>query len=313
MRAAPLLLALAIAAAPARQLRTHDGLAVTLDDASGQATAVTLGGRPLPVPQNPGGLFVQELRRADDLPSRDVLTPGFNGDQPAWTLALMAHRDALALFARRIEGDAAEGAGFLRIGNGQEGGAGMAAAEMAQVQPGEVLTISWRARAAATDGTFILCLRLFGEHGRDLTAAAVPPHDWQYTPYSNAHYKVGFPVSQPDRWQHFSHEYVVPPTVARVRVSLRVYQGGGLTADIDDLHITARPGGWGPERPVRGPLTGADAPAQAAQLDGLRIIIEYADHADHLSELSVLPDRNKLLASLALDPRRTEVLRIAPR
>jgi len=277
-----LLLAFAAPVASARDLASGDGLAVTLDDATGQVTGASLDGRPLPTAPGPGGLFVQELRRADDLPSRALLALDFNDAEPVWTSAVMADWDATQVFARHVEGDAAEGGGFLRIGEGTAG-AGMAAAETIAVEPGEVLTITWSARVAATDGTFILCLRLFGADGRDLTAAAVPPHGWQYTPYSNAHYKVGFPVTEPDEWQRFSHEYAVPPAVTAVRLSLRVYQGGGLQADLDEVRITARPGGWGPERPVRGPLTGQGAPAQVAELDGLRVAVQYAAHPDHLA------------------------------
>lgn len=266
----------------ALELRTGDGLAIALDAGTGQVTSVRLDGRALAPAPAPGGLFVQEFRRADDLPARELLALGFEDAKPTWTSAAMADWDVAEGFARRIEGDAAEGAGFLRIGEGTAG-AGMATAETIAVVPGEVLTISWSARAAATDGTFILCLRLLDADGHDLTAIAVPPHGWQHTPYSNAHYKVGFSVSEPDQWQRFSYEYEVPPDVTAARLSLRVYQGGGLVADIDDVRITARPGGWGPERPVRGPLTGGDAPVQTAVVDGLRFAVEYAAHPDHLA------------------------------
>ncbi len=268
----------------AAQWHTDDGLAVTLDEATGAVSGVAIDGRELPLASgSTGGLFVQEFRRADDLPSREVLALDFEAEEPTWTSALMADWDVEQVFAQRNEGDAAEGEAFLRIGNGREGGAGMAAVEPVAVEPGEVLTISWSARAAATDGTFILCLRLFGADGRDLTAAAVPSHGWKHTPYSNAHYDVGFPVNEPDRWQQFSYEYIVPTAVTAVRLSLRVFQGGGLQADLDNVRITARPGGWGSERPVRAPLTGQAAPVQMSELDGLRIAVEYAAHADHLS------------------------------
>ncbi len=280
---AALLLAIAASAAPGRELRTDDGLAVTFDDATGQATAVSIDGRPLPATDSPGGLFVQEFRRPEDLPSREALALGFNAPQPTWTSAVMADWDATEVFAERIEGDAAEGAGFLRIGDGGTAGAGMAAAQAVEVRPGDVLTISWLARSPSTEGTHILCLRLFGADGRDLTADAAPPHGWQHTPYSNAHYRVGFAVAEPDRWRRFSYDYVVPPAVTQVRLSLRVYTEGALQADIDDLRITASPGGWGAERPVRAPLTGRDAPVQSAEIDGLRVAVEYAAHADYLS------------------------------
>jgi len=284
---AALLLVVVAPVAPARELRTDDGLTVGLDDATGQVTGVGLDGRPLPVTGDPGGLFVQEFRRADDLPSRELLALDFERasapDEPTWTSALMGAWDDAPGFAERMEDDAAEGMGFLRIGDGREGGAGMAAAETVDVAPDEVLTISWAARSASTEGTFILCLRLFGADGRDLTETAVPPPGWQYTPYTNAHYKVGFRANQPDEWQRFTYEYVVPPAVTRVRLSLRVYTEGALQADVDAIRITARPGGWADERPVRAPLTGGDAPVQAAEVEGLRVTVQYAAHPGHLS------------------------------
>jgi len=278
-----------VAVAHGATWETEDGLAVTLDDATGAVTGVSVDGEELPlVSGEPGGLVFREFTRPAEHEAEQRLALDFEAEEPTWTSAVMADWDAEEVFARRVVGDAPGGEAFLRIGSGDDPGAGMATAERIPLAAGELCTISWTARAAQPGGTLILCLRLFGEDGEDLTARLPAPHGWAHTPYSNAHYHVGFSPT-PD-WSEHSYEYAVPIGVASALLSLRVFRGGALQADIDDLRVSVLPGGWGPEQSVRGPLSGDERLAQSAAVAGLRFDTAYRAHPDRLSaEVTVSP------------------------
>jgi len=207
-------------------------------------------------------------------------------EEPTWTSAVMADWAADEAFVERRAGDAAQGEGYLRIGDGKQPGAGMAASQRIPLQPGDLCTITWQARTHTTEQNYILCLRLFDEDGEDVTAIAAAPEGWQHTPYSNAHYHVGFSNTKPDTWEQFSCDYVVPDPVASAWLSLRVYLGGDLRGDIDDLRVTVKPSAWSEERPVPARVSQTKTgPVQDAQVadEALRFVTRFEQQEDHLS------------------------------
>lgn len=289
-RALAVLVALSIAAGgQAAEWTTDDGLSVTLDNATADLTSLAVDGEPLPlIAGERGGLFVQEFTRPD-APPQDRLLLDFGAEDAAWLSAVGAEWDAEQPYAERVE---AGGETFLRLGDGEQAGAGMATAHAIPMRPGELLTISWRARAPEPGMTMILCLRPLNADGEDISATAPAPSGWQHTPYSRAHYIVGFRPSQD--WSAHSCDYVVPPGVAAARLSLRVYLGGALRADIDDLRLTVRPGGWGDEHAVIGPVSGDRVLTQSVILRAMRFETQYRAHPGHLSaEVTVRSDGDR--------------------
>ncbi len=259
---------------PAAEWVTGDGLSVTLDDATGAVDAVAVDGEALPLIEGErGGLFLQEFSRPDTEPEERLLMD-FDAEEGGWTSAVGARWDTEKPFARA-------GDGVLRLGDGEQAGAGMATAGPVAMRPGELVTISWRARAPEPGMTMILCVRPVDAEGADISATVPPPSGWAHTPYSRAHYTVGFRPSQD--WSSYEYDYVVPPGVRAARISLRVYVGGALRAEIDDLRVSVRPGGWQEEHPVIGRVTGERELTQSAVVRGLRVETQYHAHANHLS------------------------------
>ena len=235
-------------------LDTGDGLSIGLSDATGAIERVSVDGRELPLAADGGGLSWREFTAPDPDAAQTALLLDFEDEEPSWTSAAMADWESVEVFAERRTDDPGAGQGYLRIGNGSQAGSGMAAAQPVPLRPGSVCTISWLGRSHDTAGTLILCLRLFDDRGNDVTAQVSPPRGWAHTPYSNAHYRVDFASTEPDTWQRFSYDYLTPEGVASALLSLRVYTGGALQTDIDDLRVAVSPEGWSERRPVSGPV-----------------------------------------------------------
>ena len=239
------------ASAPAAQWRTGDGLSVTLADATGRVEGLAVGGRALKLAAGGGGLSYREYSRNPAEPERVVLRLGAEGAEKTWSSAAFADWENNGDYVKRCTGGAPEGEAYLRLGDGKAVGAGMAVAKPVAVPAGSDCTISWWARTHQTDLTYILCLRLFDKQGRDITATAPPPAGWVYSPYSRAHYRSDLGNSKADAWERLSCGYLVPEEGASARLSLRVYRGGDLQADIDDLQVAVQSGRWSDEVPVR--------------------------------------------------------------
>lgn len=297
-RGLAVLLALALHSLAAAALwQTEDGLQVTLGDSTGQVTRVTLGGESLsPSPGLPGGLSYQEYTVDPAAPRRVLLKVDAEGKETTWSSASFADWQATGDFVRRATGTAAQGDAYLQIGDGTSVGVGMATRDAAKMTPGDLCTLSWSARTHDAGLSYILCLRYLDAAGKDVSANAPAPKGWTYSPYSQALYRSDLSNTKPDIWERFSMDFEVPEGVSALRVSLRVYRGGNLRADLDDLTLTSRPGGWSAEVPVRGPVQVTPGGlVQDVQLPsaGLRFITRLQGGSDRLSatvEVSSLGD-----------------------
>ncbi len=315
--------------AGAAQLNSGDGLAVSLSDATGTVTGAGVDGRTLtPAAGVSGGLSFQEFARNPADPGRVVLSIDAEGEQTSWTGASFADWDVSGGYVARRTGDAHQGAAYLHIGDGKSPGVGMAAATRTELTPAGACTVSWWGRTTKTDLTYILCMRLFDKAGTDVSATVTAPPGWAYSPYSRAHYRSDPAHRKPATWEQLSYPYIVPEGVTSARVSLRVYRGGDLQADIDDLQVTLAPGGWSAETPVRGPVAvtpqGLVQTAEAREA-GLAFVTRYEQASTHLratvevKELAPAPRGRclRLLYRLPLDltgwtwsgdPRRDETI-----
>ncbi|MEN6404563.1 MAG: hypothetical protein ABFD94_21650 [Armatimonadia bacterium] len=235
-------------AAPAAQWRTDDGVSVTLADVTGRIEGFAVGGHALKLAAGAtGGLSFREFSRNPAEPERLVLRLGAEGQEQTWASAAFADWENNGDYVKRLTGDAPEGEAYLRLGDGKSVGAGMAVARAIPLPPGGDCTISWWARTHKTDLTYIICLRLFDRQGRDITATTPAPAGWVYSPYSQAHYRSDLANNQADTWERLSSSYVAPENAVSARLSLRVYRGGDLQADIDDLRVSVKSGGWSEE------------------------------------------------------------------
>ncbi|MCE5216688.1 hypothetical protein LLH03_06605 [bacterium] len=277
--------------------QTEDGLAVTLADSSGQVTRLALGGESLSLaPGVSGGLSYQEYTVDPAAPRRLLLKVDAEGDETTWSSASFADWQATGDFVRRATGTAAQGDAYLQIGDGTSVGVGMATRDAVKLTPGDLCTLSWSARTHDTGLSYILCLRYLDADGKDVSANAPTSKGWTYSPYSQALYRSDLTNTKPDTWERFSTDFEVPEGVSALRVSLRVYRGGSLRADLDDLTLTARPSGWSAEVPVRGPVqVTPEGLVQDAQLPsaGLRFTTRFQGGSDRLSatvEVSALGD-----------------------
>ena len=259
-------------AVSAAQWKTTDGLAVSLSDQTGAVQAVIVDGQPLALTDEPrGGLFFQEYTRDPAQPQRTVVDIDAEGDRKNWSAASYADWEVKGDYVTRVTGQDPERGAYLRIGDGKTPGVGMAATGRFELPAGSECTVSWVGRTNKIGLTYILCLRVFDEEGKDVTSLAGPPQGWGYSPYSNAHYRCDPGHTKPDTWQRLSFDYMTPQRVAYARLSLRVYRDGDLSADIDDIRVRVRPGGtWSRETPVLSPLEAmADGLGQRAELGGV--------------------------------------------
>lgn len=230
-------------AAVAALWQTADGLAVALSDRTGQVESVTVGDRNLKLSSG-GGLACREYTRDPSVPARIVLRLGAEGAAKTWTPASFADWQASGDFVRRVNGATPEGEAYLQLGDGQSVGVGMAATEPFAVPAGGDCTVSWWSRTHDPALSYILCMRLFDAAGQDITATAPAPTGWAYSPYSQAHYRSDLSNTTADTWERLSCTYSLPEGAATARLSLRVYRGGDLRADLDDLQVAVAAGHW---------------------------------------------------------------------
>ncbi len=265
---------------------TGDGLAVRLSDTTGVAEQVTVDGRPLPLATGSRcGLVVQEYRLDAATPERVLLHLDAEREDGSWTAAAFADWATAADTVRRREGGAAGGRAYMQIGDGHSPGVGLAAAARLVVKPGDRCRIAWSGRTRAAGPSYILCVRLFDAGGHDVSAVASAPQGWAYSPNSLAHYRTDVANTRPDVWEPFSYPYTVPDGVATMQVSLRVYRGGDLLADVDDLKVTARPSGWLPPTDCTGAVRAtADGLEQRCELGDqqLAVLARYRGGAERL-------------------------------
>ncbi len=265
---------------------TDDGLAVTLDDATGAPVGVTVGAADLPRPAGgTAGLAFREYVRNPVGAGVPRLSLSFEEESGDWVSAAMENWAVAEPYAERLTGEAAGGTGFLRIGDGTKPGAGMAATGRVPVGPDEVFTLSWQARCPDVAMSYILCLRFYDAGGRDVTETTAAPGGWQYSPYSKAHYRTDLRNTKPDTWEPFVCEGTAPAGAAAMGLSLRVYRDGALQADIDDLRVVVSPSRWSTLQPVEGRVTrtaeGLRQEAHAAEA-GLRFVVDYTSPGGRL-------------------------------
>lgn len=288
---------LAAASAHAAQWATGDGLVIELNEATGAVESVRLDDRELPLaPDALGGLCFREFTLPLEDAAQTVESFDFEGDEPTWTSANMAEWDMEETWAERRTDGAAAGDGYLRIGG--HAGAGMAAPGSFDLPAGSLCTMSWRGRSRSTGQLYILCLRLFDAEGNDVTATASPPRGWLHTPYSNAHYRVDIANTKAETWESFRYDYLAPESVARARLSLRVFTGKDAEGDIDDLTVTVQPGGWSDERPVVGPVRaeGDELVQRAEPAAGLSFVTRYRNGPAGLAaSVALTSDRPRCL------------------
>lgn len=248
------------ALAPAAQWQTSDGLGLELSEQTGRVTGVRVDGAALPLAAGvQGGLSFREFTRDSAAAATTVLRLTAEGDQVTWAPASFADWAATGDFVRRGTGGAAEGEAYLQIGDGKSPGVGLAATRRFPLTPGADCTISWQARTADTSLTYILCLRLFDAAGTDITEPSPASVGWTYSPFSKALYRTDLANAKAGTWEPLSCSYQVPEGAAAGQLSLRIYRGGTLQADVDDLQVVSRAGHWSEERPLVGPLTATAA------------------------------------------------------
>lgn len=275
---------LALSVGWAAPWRTADGLSVTLSDRTGEITAVTVGGQALRLADG-GGLSLREFTRDPSAPARTVLQLGAEGDEQTWTAASFADWDVKDDVVRRATGAAPEGEAYLQLGDGQNAGVGLAVAQAIPVDPGGEALISWQARTADPELTYILCLRLFDSAGRDITESSPAPPGWGWSPYSRAHYRCDLSNTKPATWERLTAAFQVPEGAVAARLSLRVYTKGTLRADVDDLQVAVKAGHWSAATPVRGRLQQTAAGlVQTTELrsHGLAFETRYSQEAGQL-------------------------------
>ena len=239
--------------AAAAQWRTGDGLAVSLADRSGKIESVTVNGQALKLTGG-GGLSFREFTRDPSAPARVVLQLGAEGQEQTWSQASFADWQATGDYARRRTGGAPEGEAYLQLGNSKDAGVGIAVAGTMPLPPGGDCTISWWGRTHQTDLTYILCMRVFDKDGRDITENVPAPPGWAWSPYSKAHYRSDLGNTKADTWERLSSAYAVDEEVVSARLSLRVYTGGDLQADVDDIQVSATAGNWSDQIAVSGTI-----------------------------------------------------------
>lgn len=131
------------------------------------------------------------------------------------------------------------GSGHVVLGDGMSTGAGLATAGPFVVPSGESVSITWQARAASTETTQILGVRLYDAEGNDITATRPAPPGWFWSPVSAAHVVFGFNVTQPDAWEPFTRQYAVPTGIGSARLALRYYNSGHPYVHADELRVVA--------------------------------------------------------------------------
>ena len=280
-----LLVGAAVATCSAATWQTEDGLSVLLSATDGGVQGVAVDGRDLTV-TGTGGLAYQEFTRDTLAPEETVLHIDAEAEDGSWAAASFADWHATGDFARRKAGDAPEGEACLELGDGKSPGVGMAATQQIPIAAGSECTISWLGRTADVALTYILCVRVFDVRDQDITQRAPAPQGWTYSPYSAAHYRSDCSHAQPGTWERLSAPYIVPEGAASIGLSLRVYRDGNLRADVDDIRVTARPGGvWTAPVAVRGGLSQTpQGLVQETVLEnaGLRFTTTYAAIGDRL-------------------------------
>ena len=291
------------------------GLEVRLAPSDGRIEDVVLGGRSLPLSVGAfGGLSFRELVKRDRVEAQRLLEVGAEKATTAWSSAVGKDWACVTPYVQRVTGDAVAGGGFLRIGDGEQAGSGLAVDRRLALIPRHVCRVTWQARTPDPSMSYIVCLRLFDQEGMDVTATtSAPAADgggvWRYSPYSNAHYRVDFHNRQADEWEQLFCEYTVPDGVSSAWLSLRVYTGGALQADIDSLVVDLRPppGAWSPERRVGGEVRREGTRLlQTAELTdvGLRFDARYETSRDGLlANVRVTPLRTTLDSGRCLQIR----------
>lgn len=146
-------LCLALAgASPAAQWQTLEGLAISLSDRTGQPQRCQVGARSLRLsPGAAGGLSFREFLRDPQQPQRVIFRLGAEGEEQPWTQATFADWEASGDYVHRRTGNAAEGDAYLALGNGQDAGVGMAAAQTLPVPPGGSVSSPGRAAPASSN------------------------------------------------------------------------------------------------------------------------------------------------------------------
>lgn len=272
------------AAAGAATVTSGDGLAVTFSDDDGSVTAVTLGGTTLPLlAGQPGGLSV---RVGQALPPAHVHGLDFDVVGGGWTAARNSDWEDAGPYTTWIPDGGSAGSGHLLLGDGATTGAGMAMVAPVPVAGGSTVRISWQAKAASTETTQILCLRLYDAAGADITPSLTPAAGWGWTSTSQAHAVWGQHCSEPDLWENFEQAYVVPSQAASIRVSLRHWTGGDHLVHIDDLSVDVIGGlQWDDWIPVAGPISqipgGVRQTVDLAEMD-LGLVVDTVEDGGHI-------------------------------
>ncbi len=280
-----LLIGAAVATSSAATWQTADGLSIVLSDTDGGVSGVTVDGRDLGL-SGPGGLYYQEFSRDASAPERTVLHIDAESEDGSFAAASFADWKAPGDYVRRRVGDAPRGEAYLELGDGESPGVGMAATQQMPIDAGSECTISWLGRTSDVALTYIICVRVFDAAGQDITRHSPAPQGWTYSPYSAAHYRSDRCHAQPATWERLAVPYITPEGAASIGLSLRVYRDGDLRADVDDIRVTARPGGvWTEPMAVRGPLSQTPqglVQETVLQDAGLRFSTQYASVGDRL-------------------------------
>jgi hypothetical protein len=98
-----------------------DGLRIELDDGSGSVVAVAANGVLLPFLPDAHGLVSLKLGRP--VPTGQLLSLPFEGDDESWTSARNADWDAPGPYATRVEDGGIDGSDHLLLGHGSTEGA----------------------------------------------------------------------------------------------------------------------------------------------------------------------------------------------
>ena len=288
-------------------LSTADGLTLRLGDGSGAVEAVVVGGRKLALIQGQrGGLSYREMMPLSKHEPRELARIEFERGRATW--AKMTHKDwregGRGVVVRRDDGGAGGSRGYIRLGEKQQYGHGVAFESPVRVEPNMLCEISWAGRVPSAEATYIVYIRLFDEQGQDITEGTRPPGKWLYSPHSKTHYQGPIKATKPNTWERLARSYLVPGAARVLDVALCLWRGNYVDADSFGVAATGR-GGWLSPKAVGGwlpsPSTETAGQHYTSQTDdGLSFSVQYVPKTDHIWVQAEVRDTHKPAQDRAL-------------
>lgn len=285
------------------EIKTNDGLNLTLDVNSGRISEVHNKGVLLPTTGSAlGGIKFSEAKA---ISPKTVFFDDFSSASRVRLNAQNSNWNAPQTYFTLFESGGVENSPYIRFGNGSTTGCGVAYPDKIPLIPTGIYSISFKGRTLDIASTYIVCLRVFDAAGADITASSKRPSGWGYSQTSLAHYIAGIANTQPNIWEDFSFEYIVPENAVSAELSLRYWTGGNLYLDVDNIKMELKHAvEFSPyeyvEAPVQNPYPNLFVQNYQPAGKNIRILNSIEAKADHLSFNVAIEDSGEIKTERAL-------------